>query len=64
MHPKYAPLSSHGVSTLTYGYQWALQVLPTFQARMSELMTTLEFIQTYLDDVLMTYYASETTSIN
>ena len=27
---KYVPLSYHGESTLTSGYQWALHVLPTF----------------------------------
>ncbi len=57
MCPKYATVSCHGVSMLTYDYQWVLHVI-LFQAKISELMPTLEFVQTYLDDLLCISYSS------
>ncbi len=52
IRPKYAPLSCQD----KYSYlqlQMGVACSPNiFQAKMSELMATLEFIQTYLDHIL------------
>ncbi len=52
MHPKYAPLSSCGVNTLPCLPMGVACSPNIFHAKRSELMATLEFVQTYLDVLL------------
>eukprot|EP00804_Cyclotella_cryptica_P019285 CCRYP_006161-RA/>CCRYP_006161-RA protein AED:0.46 eAED:0.96 QI:0/0/0/1/0/0.5/2/0/353 len=51
MRPKYAPLFFRGYSYLRLPMGVACSP-DIFQAKMSELMATLEFVRTYLDDLL------------
>ena len=53
MHPKYSPLSCRGVNILILRLPMGVACSPDiFQAKMSELLATLEFVRTYLDDLL------------
>ncbi len=59
MHPKSAPSYFLGESTHTSDYQMDIAGSPDiFQAKVSELMVTVKFVKTYLDDLLCITWAS------